>query len=445
MKITRLMHKPVVLFLLISFLVGGCMPKTPIPKSTDNPGNVLVSSKLVRIANPQITQSDQEQLSAGNRAFAADLYQQLRSAPGNLFFSPYSISLALAMTYAGAQGATAQQMAQALHFTLPPEQLHPAFNALDQYLAALGQSSESTEPTPTDNNGQGFQLNIANSIWGQKDFNFLAAYLDLLAQNYGVGLRLVDFVSAPETTRKVINDWVSQQTKDKIKDLFPEGSLDSDTRLALVNAIYFKGSWLSEFKQANTQEGIFHLLDGGQVTISMMHSGAAAQRYVRAEDYQAVELPYSGYQTAMVVVMPDEGKFEAFEKRLSSELLEDILSGLGYFDITLTMPKFKIESSFDLSDTLAKMGMPVAFDRDQADFSGMDGQRDLFISNVQHKAYVMVDEKGAEAAAGTGVAIKPVSIMEQRVVVVDRPFLFFIYDRTSGTVLFIGRILNPAQ
>lgn len=421
------------------------MSATETPSTSPQSGVQVAESKLARVTNPQAPESDLQNLSAGNRAFTADLYQKLRAQDGNLIFSPYSISLALAMTYAGARNETAGQMADTLHFMLPEQNLHPAFNALSQYLESLAQPPSSPQPTPTGEPPQGLQLDIANSLWGQKDFNFQQDFLDLLAQNYGAGLRLVDFLNDPETARQLINDWVSQQTNDKIQDLFPQGSIDADTRLALVNAIYFKASWMDAFNPDNTQQGTFHLKDGGQISVPMMSSGDVAKYYARGTDYQVVGLPYLGGQSMMVILLPDEGKFDQVEASLDDQGLNTMLNSLKSSDVDLSMPKFKIESQFSLPETLAALGMPAAFDPNQADFSGMDGSRDLFISEVMHKAFVDVDESGTEAAAATGVAMKLTAIMETTKVNIDRPFLFFIYEPTHGTILFAGRVLDPSQ
>jgi len=423
-------------------LIAGCVVLSHAPAGGSDQ---QVKSKLTRISNPQIPPNDQSMLAAANRAFSADLYQKLRMQDGNLFFSPYSISLALAMTYAGARGDTAAQMAEALHFSLPPERLHPAFNALDQYLAGLGVPTNPSQPTPADSSGQIFQLSIANAVWGQQGHPFLPAYLDLLAQNYGAGLRLVDFAGAAETSRQVINNWVSQQTKDKIKDLFPQGSIDSSTRLALANAIYFKASWQYAFLETGTHDGAFHLQDGSTVNVPMMSSIEAATYYEKGSDFQAVGLPYLGGKAMMVVVLPDEGKLAQFEAGLDAARLDSILTGLEGSHVDLSLPKFKLEASFALPNTLKAMGMVDAFDEGKADFSGMDGQHNLFISAVVHKAYVSVDEKGTEAAAATGVAMAESAMINPPTVKVDRPFLFFIYEQGSGTVLFAGRVMNPAK
>lgn len=442
MKIDRILRKFGLLIVLFILLLVSCSPRAGNISGT---GNQLAESKLTRVTDPKVPEADLQELSAGNRAFAARLYQQLRGQDGNLFFSPYSISLALAMTFAGAQGETARQMASTMYYTLPPVRLHPAFNSLDQYLEKMGQPEQT--PSPNDS-GQGFQLSIANSIWGQRDFNFLQAYLDLLAQNYGVGMRLVDFKGAPEISRQAINDWVSQHTKEKIKDLFPQGTIDDSTRLVLANAIYFKASWMYPFVEPNTREGIFHLKSGGEVSVPMMsfslNSSSVATRYERGDIFQAVGLPYLDRKTMMVVVLPDEGKFDSFESGLDAARLDMVLKGLKESGMELSMPKFKIESSFSLPKTLVKMGMIDAFGSN-ADFSGMDGKRDLYISEVLHKAVVTVDEKGTEAAAATGVAIATSGMANPPVVHIDRPFLFFIYEQDRGTILFTGRVMNPME
>jgi len=440
---TYLVQQKIMRVLVIMvMLAAGCVGLSRTPAAGSDQ---MVKSKLTRIADPQIPPNEQSTLAAANRAFSADLYQKLRLQDGNLFFSPYSISLALAMTYAGARGDTAAQMAEALHFNLPPERLHQAFNALDQYLAGLGGPTTPPQPTPVDSNGQVFQLSIANAVWGQQGHSFLPAYLDLLAQNYGAGLRLADFAGSAEASRQAINNWVSQQTKDKIKDLFPQGSIDSSTRLALVNAIYFKASWQYAFFETGTQDGVFHLQDGSTVTVPMMSSNEAATYYEKGSDFQAVGLPYLGGKTMMVVVLPDEGKLAQFETGLDAAKLDSILNGLEGSHVDLTLPKFQLEASFAMPDTLKAMGMVDAFDGGKADFSGMDGQHDLFISTVVHKAFVSVDEKGTEAAAATGVAMAESAMINPPTIKVDHPFLFFIYEQGSGTVLFAGRVMNPAK
>lgn len=397
-----------------------------------------MQSKLVRIAAPNVPEADLAQLVQGNSDFAMALYQQLRSGDGNLFFSPYSISLALAMTYAGARGDTESQMAQALHFTLPQERLHPAMNSLDQTISSYAQKGA--------NQDHGFQLNIANSIWGQQDFTFLPAYLDLLAQDYGAGMHLVDFVHAAEPSRNVINNWVEQQTQGKITDLFPRGSIDDTTRLVLANAIYFKAAWENSFDPASTQNGTFYLPDGSSASVAMMSSSReASYLYTQGSDYQAIGLPYQDSQVMMLVIMPSAGKFSDFESGMTDAQLEAILGGMQDQMIHLQMPKFKVESEIDLKSVLASLGMNNALDTN-ADFSGMDGRKDLYISDVLHKAYVNVDENGTEAAAATGVVVGLMAVPAEVLnVTIDHPFLFFLIDPQTKAILFMGRMMNPGK
>ncbi len=396
-----------------------------------------LKSDKPRIASPEVASEELQELVNGNTAFALDLYQALREGSGgNLFFSPYSISIALAMTYAGARGETEKEMAQVLHFTLPQSRLHPAFNSLDLTLKSRAQ--------PEQEGGKGFQLNIASAIWGQQGHKFLQEFLDTLAQNYGAGLMLLDFAHDPEAARKTINDWVSEQTEGRIQELLPRGVIDFLTRLVLTNAIYFKAAWAEPFKKELTSDGTFHLLDGSGVTVPMMHQ-TTDLGYAEGEGYQAVEIPYEGRKLAMVILLPAEGRFEAFERSLNAERLQSILRGMTYREVELTLPRFQVESGFRLAETLKAMGMRTAFNPEEADFSGMDGTRNLYIGDVLHKAFVSVDEEGTEAAAATAVVIKETAMPRPPVkVTVDRPFIFLIRDLPTGTVLFLGRVLNPA-
>ena len=414
---------------LLSLLLSACGAST----TTAN----VAQSSLKRITSPKVTSSDAQALVDGNNDFALDVYQTLSAQDGNLILSPFSMSLALAMTYAGARGETESQMVDTLHFDLPQEQLHPAFNALDQDLASRGESkSDEQEP---------LQLNIANAVWAEQTYPFLQEFLDLIASNYGAGIRLADFINQYESVRKEINDWVYDETQEKIKDLLPEGVLSSDTRMVLVNAIYFKADWLSQFDANDTYDSPFHLLDGTDVTVKMMNQGTSMP-YYQGNGFQAVELPYAGDTSAMDILIPDEGNFEAFESSLNSDLFNKAINGMQPASMMLSLPKFTYESQFNLSDTLKSMGMVDAFDPDQADFSGMTAQNDLFISNVIHKAFVAVDEEGTEAAAATAVIMDTTSApMFEVTLTIDRPFIFIIRDKPSGQILFIGRVLNPAQ
>jgi len=397
----------------------------------------VVKSDKPRITSPDVGPVDEAMLVEGNRAFAFYLYQALREKDGNLFYSPHSISLALAMTYAGARGETEQQMADTLHFYLSQDDLHPAFNNLDIELGKHGQGAEGKD-------GEGFRLNIVNAIWGQKDYSFLPAFLDVLAENYGAGLRILDFIKETEKSRGTINDWVSDQTEGRIEDLIPQGAIDELTRLVLTNAIYFNAAWHHPFNEDMTADDLFYLLDGRQVTVPMMKQ-TESFGYTEGEGYQAVELMYDGGELSMVIFLPEAGQFQAFEGALQAQQVDTIIGGLQRTRLILTIPKFEFDSEFSLKDTLAGMGMPVAF-TENADFSGMTGKRDLLISDVVHKAFVAVDEAGTEAAAATAVIVGVTSapIDPQVEVTIDRPFIFLIRDIDTGAILFVGRVLNPA-
>ena len=395
----------------------------------------VLKSDKERITSPDISTNEQALLVEGNSAFAFDLYQALKGEEGNLFYSPYSISLALVMTYAGANGETAQQIADTLKFLLEQERLHPAFNWLDAELAKRGEGAEGKD-------GEGFRLNIVNAIWGQKDYEFLPDFLDVLAENYGAGLRILDFITETEKSRLAINQWVSDQTEGRIEDLIPPGAIGALTRLVLTNAIYFNAAWEYPFDKKMTADGRFYLLDGGQVTVPMMKQ-TESFGYTEGQGYQAIEVLYDGGELSMVILLPEDGKFEAFEDGLQAEQVEDIISGLQLTEVALTMPKFEFDSEFSLKDTLPEMGMPIAFSS-SADFSGMNGNRELSISDVLHKAFVAVDEAGTEAAAATAVIMELTAAPEPPVeVTIDRPFIFLVRDIETGAILFVGRVMNP--
>jgi serpin B len=398
-------------------------------------GDVLKSDKE-RMTSQDVLTDEQALLIEGNSAFAFELYQALREEEGNLFYSPYSISLALAMTYAGARGETAQQMADTLQFMLDQDSLHSAFNWLDAELAKRGEGAQGKD-------GEGFRLNIVNAIWGQKNYEFLPAFLDVLAENYGAGLRILDFITEAEKSRVTINDWVSDQTEGRIKDLIPPGAIDTLTRLVLTNAIYFNAAWKCPFNEKVTTDGSFYLLDGRQVIAPMMKQ-TKSFGYTEGEGYQAVELPYDGDELSMVILLPASGNFEAFEAGLQAQQVAAIINDLQNTQVTLTMPQFEFESQFNLKDTLAWMGMPIAFSG-TADFSGMTGTPDLCISEVIHKAFVSVDEAGTEAAAATAVTMELTAVPEHPVeFTIDRPFIFLIRDIETGAILSVGRVLNPS-
>ena len=433
------------LVLLALLVTAGCGPAAPdaappTPGGGEGPGPADISlaiSDRPRDLSPAADPDDLAALADANAAFAFDLYHVLAADDGNLFFSPHSISVALAMTYAGASGDTASQMASTLHFTLPPDPLHAAFNAYSLDLQARAEAE--VEGTP-------FELSIANSLWGQQGFPFLPEFLDVLGENYGAGMRLVDYTSDPEAARLAINQWVSDETREKIQDLIPPGAIDALTRLVLANVIYFKAEWLHPFDPDTTQPAPFHLLDGSTVDVPMMHQ-QEPYGYMLGDGFQAVELPYENGDVSMLVILPDEGQFQSVEEALGPALVQGIADDLIHAPVILSLPKFTYESAFGLNDALRSLGMTDAFDLDRADFSGMDGNRDLYIGSVLHKAFVSVDENGTEAAAATAVIMELTSALpgEPIVFTVDRPFIFLIRDSRTGGILFVGRVMAPEQ
>ena len=334
-------------------------------------------------------------------------------------------------------------MADTLNFDLPQDRMHSTFNALDLELASRGKDDQDTD-------AEGFRLKIANAVWGQHDYQFQQMFIDLLAENYGAGVRPANFREAPEESRITINDWIAEQTEDKITDLIPKGIINTYTRMVLTNAIYFKAAWALPFYEGDTNKGPFHLLDGSEALVPMMRNTEFFS-YARMDGYQVVGLPYVGHELSMTILLPDEGRFREFEDALDATLLERVLGDAERQYVTLVMPKFEFESQFGLAGTLGEMGMSNAFDRGKSDFSGMDGnscfagdEPCLFIREVIHQAFVSVDEQGTEAAAATGVVVQLESERPDPVLVaIDRPFIFLVRDSDTGAILFLGRVLDP--
>ena len=395
--------------------------------------------------------TDKQLVVMGNNEFALELYAKLRGKEGNLFFSPYSISTALAMAYAGARGQTEAQMTNVLHFPTrsggswpdPNQKLnyseqvrnrqrfHSAFGVIIKDLNARGKKG-------------GYELTVANALWGQKGYGIVTNFIRVVLDYYGGECKQVDFVRAAETARKTINTWVEKETNNKIKNLIRKGVLSSMTRLVLTNAIYFKGNWARQFKEDRTMEAPFTLANGRKVDVAMMNQ-TGQFNYMETESFQALELPYVDDELSMIILLPKEfDGLDEFEKTLTAENLSKWLGKLRNRKVIVSIPKFKMTSQFALASVLKSMGMIDAFSPN-ADFSGMNGKRDLFISAVIHKAYVDVNEEGTEAAAATAVTMKLTSVGPTRIPVfrADHPFLFLIRDNHSGSILFIGRVMNP--
>jgi serpin B len=371
------------------------------------------------------------------------MYGLLRQQRRNLFFSPFSIRTALGMTQTGARGKTAAQMREALRISSSDEAQHVAFAEIIQRLNAAG--------------GSQYEMAVANSLWGQDGAPLQPGFLDLIAQHYDGGMNLVDFRRGAEAARVTMNQWVEDKTRQKILNLIPSGGLDADPRLVLVNAIYFRGMWVLQFRKAATCDEPFYLEGGGQVQAPLMHQHEEV-RYLHSGGYQAVDLDYRGGDLSMLVLLPDKKDGLAdLETRLPARILHDCVAKMRVREVKLFLPRFRATWETDLGAQLRALGMPLAFTRSQADFSGINGHEpphdeSLFLSAVFHKALVEVHEEGTEAAAATAIRMAPFAAAlwpskPPRVPIfrADHPFLFAIRDRKSGALIFLGRMVNPTR
>jgi serpin B len=378
----------------------------------------------------EVTDEDVAALAAGGNEFALDMYGRL-AGEGNLFFSPYSISTALAMTAAGARGETESEMAATLRFPEAPR---------EHIAASFGRLQESLTATPET---RGYELNVANSLWGQQDYPFKESYLKLVDASFGGGFNRADFVGNAEAERVRINEWVEVETRERIENLIPPGGVDRLTTLVLVNAVYFKGEWQTRFDEANTADATFRG-EHGDVTVPMMYM-KSEHRYFETDYAQVLEMPYDGDEVSMLVVLPKTDSLinlSVLESRLTSELLSEWTSQMTARDIKVYFPRFEMTwGTKDIASHLKALGMESAFGA-EADFSGMSDRRDLFIGPVFHKAFVAVNEEGTEAAAATAVVMKRLAIMDEPVFRADHPFMFLIRDNATGGILFMGRVVD---
>jgi serpin B len=429
----RAILKGLLLALFVCVLPVACGPEEPGSSGEPGPEVRLLRADTQRIQSPDVTEEQVAELVRGNNAFAFDLYR-VKGGDGNMIFSPYSISLAFSMAYAGARGETETQMAGTLNY-LPQQTQHAAFNALEQRMSGLGEK-DGGDASP-------FQLSVANAAWGQQGYHFEDAYLETLAGHYGAGLRAIDFGRSEEASEE-INSWIANETENRIKDLVSPDIIDASTRLVLANAIYFKASWLSRFEEEQTQDGLFTTADGIEVTVPLMRQTTYLD-YAEGDGYQAVRLPYKGDAVDMLVIVPEEGRFEQVEERLGAGFFDEVRGGLSEHYVRLTMPRFDFETDLNLPELLAAMGMKTPFDPGAADFSGMTGERELYISEALHRANITVDEKGTEAAAATVLAMPLSSVPEPVKMSADRPFIFAIAERETGEILFLGRVTDPKR
>ena len=386
--------------------------------------------------------TEQESVGDENNEFALAMYAQLRRQPGNLFFSPFSIRSALCMMEAGAKKETAAEMRTALRISSSGDMPRADLVDIVQRLKLA-------------NYGK-YEMTVANSLWPQDGAPLLPEFVDLIVRDYDGHINLVDYHRSADAAGLEINRWVEDKTRQKIRDLIPPGSLNALTRLVLVNAVYFKGTWVLKFKKSNTHEEPFFLEGGGKVRVHLMYQRHDRIRYFQASGFQAVELIYESGDLSMLVILPDrKNGLSDLEKKLSIQMLSNCVNQMDIREVKLFLPRFKTTwEGADMKMHLSALGMPLAFKPFQADFSGINGieppdERSLHIGAVFHKAFVDVYEEGTEAAAATGVvalcgsALYPPEPPPVPIFRADHPFIFAIRDRQSGTILFLGRIVNP--
>jgi len=403
--------KIIVPLLILSMLLPGCAPKIEIPTTDDAGATPEGVAELVK----------------ANNQFGLDIYSKVSQEPGNVFISPWSLASALSMTYEGARGQTAEEMKKVMH--LPDAEVrHSSFAKLFNEINKKDKS---------------YELHTANALWAQKDYPFLPEYMNLVEKYYAGRATNVDFAGSTEQARVTINKWVEDHTNDKIKDLFEPGVLKPATRLVLTNAVYFKGTWLKQFDKSDTFDADFRVNPEKTVQVPLMSLHEEDFNYFEDDKLQILEMPYDGEELSMMILLPKDDNLKALESALSADKLAEWNQNLRETVLDVYIPKFTFETKYSLSDTLSAMGMPAAFSMN-ADFSGMDGSQMLYISSVVHQAFVEVNEEGTEAAAATGVVMTLKAAAPGNVFRADHPFIFLIQERSTGNILFLGRVVDPS-
>jgi serpin B len=432
---TDILIRAGLVLVLGAILLVACTPNN----TNSDPGaevGTLIQSSVER-ADPQVADATLQQVGSAYNAFAFDFYQQARqSSSDNLIFSPYSISTAFAMVYAGARNTTEAEMAQGFHYDLPQDELHIALNRLSQDVTAnAGEEGE-------------FELSIANAVWAQKDYELNQPYLDVLAAQYGAGVRIEDFKNEAGRAAAVqnVNTWVSEATREKITSIVNERTFTENTRMVLANAIYFYADWLSPFKAEATRPMPFAANDGSTNDVDMMVQQLFAE-YAEGEGWQAIALPYQGGRVRMVAIRPADGTFDDFEAGLTATQFDEITSALEQTEVVVFLPKFEYETTLDeLPDLLKPLGVNQVFEEEIADLSGIEPKQELYVAKAIHKATITVDEEGTEAAAVTVIAMDGAGAAppqeEPKVITLDHPFFYVIQDEVTGTVLFVGRVVK---
>jgi serpin B len=397
-------------------------------------------SKKEEAALPEVTDEDVGLLADGQSEFALDLYKHM-TGDENLFFSPYSISTALAMAAAGAGGDTEYEMAAVLHFPREVSSGAPMYVSRENVAASYAALSDKLE---AEAGTDGYELSIANRLWGEKDYPFLRSYLDFIEDNYGAAFAKADFAGNAEAERVRINGWAEKETREKIKDLIPPGGIDASTTLVLANAVYFKGLWEHKFEKTATKDAAFHG-QHAEATVPMMHQKAEFH-YGETDYAQFIELPYKGDELSMLVVLPrmeSNINLMMLESRLSPDMIDEWESAMHDVDVSVYLPRFEMTwGTENIVKHLKALGMTDAFQAGKADFSGMTELGDLVIGPIFHKAFVSVDEEGTEAAAATAVTMKRTAVQQEIVFRADHPFMFLIRHNDTGAVLFMGRLVD---
>ena len=421
------MNKKVLTILIIVFSLGiflsGCTTKPTEPTEPTEP-----------LDDSEISVEDLATVIEANNEFTFDLYSKYKTEKGNIFFSPYSISTALAMTYEGARGQTAEEMQSVFYF---PE---------NDSIRRSGYANLYSEINKDDKT---YELSTANALWAEQSYKFIDKYSNLINKYYDGKITNLDFKKNPENSRITINNWVEDKTNDKIKDLIPADGISDKTRLVLTNAIYFKGEWVKQFNKSETQDEDFKISPNKSVKVKMMEKTGEEAKfgYTENDEFQILEMPYSGEELSMLVLLPKNNDMESLENSITSKNLLKWKKNIKNQRVNIYIPKFKFETKYLMKNTLSEMGMPTAFG--EADFSGMTIKNDLVISQVIHQAFIDVGEEGTEAAAATAVMMEFLSVGPRGPVIpifrADHPFIFIIQQKTSGNILFMGRMSNPAQ
>ena len=394
-----------------------------------------INSKLVneesQMGEEELFRNEENIIASATNQFAFDLYLNLKDSAGNIFFSPFSLSTAMAMTYEGARGQTAQEIKQVFHY---PESLEVMREEFAGIINLINKEDKK------------YELHTANALWTQKGYPLLTEYVSTVEKYYGGKVTDLDFARETENSRLIINHWVEEQTNNRIKDLIPPGVLNQLTRLVLTNAIYFKGNWENQFPPGNTREEEFMVTPEKKVKVPMMSIREKRFNYLENDELQLVELPYAGQEISMLVLLP-KNDLTSLEPRLTASQLNEYKKQLRSEKIDIYLPKFKFETKYMMGGKkgiLGRMGMPTAFSPTEADFSGINGRRDFYLSEVVHQAFVEVNEEGTEAAAATGLVVGVTMVVKKLIFRADHPFIFIIQDRTTGNILFMGRVVDPS-